>query len=294
VKGSEYSIKAPAKLNLRLKVTGVRPDGYHELVSLMVPVGLFDLLDIRPSVSSENGLASTGYEVPVDESNLVLKAVHSFRSKTGLRTGFSIRLQKNIPVSAGLGGGSSDAAATLLAANELLGRPLSPQELHELAARLGADVPFFLGCRPAIARGIGEILEPLERWARHWYVIVTPPLHVSTAWVYRNYTLNELTRDEFHYIKNQLGNDSLAFAHILENDLETVTSASFPTIVTIKRHLKEAGAAGVLMSGSGPSVFGVFHGPLESKKARQRLASMNIGDVFAVTEWERDHLSFVN
>ncbi len=288
MKGFQYSIKAPAKLNLRLKVTGLRPDGYHDVVSLMVPVDLFDFLDIRPTGTTEDVFAGTGYEVRSDEGNLVLKAVRSFRDKTGERAGFSIRLHKNIPVSAGLGGGSSDAAATLLAVNEALGRPLAPGGLHELAIRLGADVPFFLACRPAIATGIGEILEPLPRWDRHRYVIVAPPLSVSTAWVYRNYRLNELTRDEYHYIKNQLGNGSLAFAHILENDLESVTSASFPTIETIKRHLKEAGAAGVLMSGSGPSVFGIFEDPRKAREARQRLASMGIGDVFEVTEWERD------
>lgn len=283
---SDYSIRTPAKLNLRLKVTGVRPDGYHDLVSLMVPVDLFDELAIRLSGSLESTLACRGYDVPVDETNLVLKAVRSFQTETGQRAGVSITLQKSIPVSAGLGGGSSDAAATLLSLNEMLGRPLSSDGLQKIAARLGADVPFFLQARPAIARGIGEILEPLDRWPQHWYVIVAPPLQVSTAWVYRNYRLNELTRDEYHYIKSQLGNDSVAFAHILENDLETVTSASFPTIETIKRNLKEAGAAGVLMSGSGPSVFGLFDGEQSARKARERLVPMGLGDVFVVT----DHL----
>ncbi len=288
--GSEHiiSINAPAKLNLRLKVIGVRSDGYHDLVSLMVPVGLFDLLEIRVAGQGEDALFCTGYEVPAGESNLVLKAVRSFRQRTGSKAGLHIRLQKNIPVAAGLGGGSSDAAAALLAMNKILGSPLPPKGLHDLAVSLGADVPFFLVGRPAVATGIGEVLEPVEGWGHHWYVIVAPPLHVSTAWVYRNYRLNELTRDEYHYIKNRLGNDSLAFAHILENDLETVTSASFPTIETIKRHLKEEGAAGVLMSGSGPSVFGVFEGEDRARRARERLVPMNLGEVFVVADWARE------
>jgi 4-diphosphocytidyl-2-C-methyl-D-erythritol kinase len=284
VKVFDYSTKSPAKLNLRLKVTGARPDGYHNLVSLMVPVDLFDFLDFRSAHSAEIGITCSGYETPADDSNLVMKAVRAFREITGVETGVSVRLQKNIPICAGLGGGSSNAAAALLSMNAVFGSPLPPDGLHEVAARLGADVPFFLNCRPAIARGIGEVLEPIDSWPQHWYVIVAPPLHVSTAWVYGNYRLNELTRDEYHYIKDQLGNDSLAIAHILENDLETVTSASFPIIETIKRHLREEGAAGVLMSGSGPSVFGVFDEEQSAAKARQRLASLNIGDVFAVTD----------
>ena len=286
MKKTRISIETPAKLNLRLKVTGVRSDGYHELVSLMVPVGLCDRLGLQITGSSGNRLSSKGYGVPDDESNLVLKAAKAFQAKSGKNEGVSLVLEKNIPVSAGLGGGSSDAAAVLLALNEIYGAPLSLEELHSVAVNLGADVPFFLSCRPSIARGIGEILEPVESWRQHGYVIVNPPLQVSTAWVYGQYRLSELTRDEFYYIKNQLSRDSLAIAHILENDLEAVTSASFPTIEIIKRNVMEAGAAGVLMSGSGPSVFGVFETLRDAQKARERLLPLRIGDVFAVTEWQ--------
>lgn len=279
------NIKAPAKLNLRLKVTGVRPDGYHELVSVMVPVDLLDSLELCITGSPTKNLVSGGYEVPVDETNLVLRAIEAFQEGSGINCGVNLRLQKNIPVAAGLGGGSSDAAAALLGMNEITGRPLSPGKLRDLAAKLGADVPFFLGCIPAIAQGIGDILEPIEQWRKHWYVIVTPPIHVSTAWVYRNYRLNDLTKDEYRYIKERLDTDFIA--HILENDLETVTSLSFPTIEDIKRRLLELGAAGVLMSGSGPSVFGVFDQKQMALGARKRLVSLKLGDVFVVTEWER-------
>ncbi|MEW6669373.1 MAG: 4-(cytidine 5'-diphospho)-2-C-methyl-D-erythritol kinase [Thermodesulfobacteriota bacterium] len=284
---STYTIKAPAKLNLRLKVTGVRPDGYHELVSVMVPVSLFDVLELTVAPPGVMQLTCDGYAVPGDENNLVWKAVAAFSEKAGVDTGYRIRLLKNIPVAAGLGGGSSDAAAVLLCLNEARGKPLSGREIHLLAAGLGADVPFFLSGRPSLARGIGEILEPLRGWPRHHYVIVTPRLRVSTAWVYGRLRLNGLTRDEYHYIMKQLSSDSFVVAHILENDLETVTSASFPIIETIKRELLDAGAAGALMTGSGPSVFGLFDSPSKASQARQAVISRDLGDAFVATEWER-------
>lgn len=284
-----YHIKAPAKLNLRLKVTGVRPDGYHELVSVMVPVSLFDVLELTIAPPGVLDLTCDGYAVPADESNLVWKAVRAFSEKTGVDAGLRIRLVKNIPVAAGLGGGSSDAAAVLLCLNEVGGRPLSGQDMHRLAAGLGADVPFFLVCRPSLARGIGDVLEPLDHWPRHHYVIVTPRLQISTAWVYRRLRLKELTRDEYHYIMQCLSSDSFVVAHILENDLEAVTSASFPIIETIKRQLLDAGAAGALMTGSGPSVFGLFDSPSKASLARQAVISRELGDAFIATEWERQN-----
>jgi 4-diphosphocytidyl-2-C-methyl-D-erythritol kinase len=292
VRPTTHTLLAPAKLNLRLKVTGVRPDGYHELVSVMVPVNLFDVLELTLAPPGVMSLTCDGYAVPADEGNLVWKAVRAFSEKTGMDAGLRIRLVKNIPVAAGLGGGSSDAAAVLLCLNEVGGRPLSAQDIHVLAAGLGADVPFFLSCRPALARGVGDVLEPLTDWPGHHYVIVTPRLQISTAWVYRRLRLNELTRDEYHYIMKQLSSDSLVVAHVLENDLETVTSASFPIIETIKRELLDAGAAGALMTGSGPSVFGLFDSPSKASLARQAVISRDLGDAFVATEWERDHLSF--
>jgi 4-diphosphocytidyl-2-C-methyl-D-erythritol kinase len=288
VKAADYTIQAPAKLNLRLKVTGRRPDGYHELVSLMVPVDLFDLLEARVDSSSALSLTSQGYEIPANDTNLVLKAARAFLAKSGIHIGLHMRLSKRIPVAAGLGGGSSDAAAVLLCLNEICGKPLSAGDLRDVATKLGADVPFFLECRPALARGIGEILEPLAGWPRHWYVVVSPPIRISTAWVYGQYRLKELTRDEYHYIKNILKTVPFAVAHILENDLEVVTSVSFPIIETIKRYLIEAGAAGALMSGSGPSVFGIYDSLEKAAFARQDAISHDLGDVFIVTDWERN------
>jgi len=282
---SLHNVKAPAKLNLRLKITGRRADGYHELVSIMVPVDLFDLLDLRVIRERRIKLSCEGLQVPADERNLVYQAALSFFSKAGIQQGVAIKLTKNIPVAAGLGGGSSDAAATLMSLNEICSQPLNPSELHAIAAELGADVPFFLHGEPSLATGIGDVLEPLQEWPTFWYVIVTPPIQVSTSWVYGALKL-ELTRGEYDYIVKFLKNDPFAVSAILENDLEEVTSSRFPIIESIKTFLMNAGAEGALMTGSGPSVFGVFSSLNQALSAKKFLISQSLGDVFVATNWE--------
>ena len=277
-------IKAPAKLNIRLKVTGRRPHGYHELVSIMVPIDLFDLLELTVDPGGGIKLACEGMHVPTDESNLAFRAARSFFSGTGIREEVSIKLIKNIPVAAGMGGGSSDAAATLLALNEMWSRPLSLPEMHDLAIGLGADVPFFLEGKPCLARGIGEILEPLESWPKCWFVIVRPPIEVSTSWVYSNLKF-VLTTDEYDNIKQTLSHVPISIPQILENDLERVTSATFPIVETIKNSLIQAGAQGALMTGSGPSVFGLFPSLDKALLGKQELVSQGLGDVFMATTW---------
>lgn len=283
---SPLTIKTPAKLNLRLKVTGQRPDGYHDLISIMIPIDLCDVLRVKLISQNQVRLSCEGLSVPADEENLAYRAALSFFTHTGIQKGLTIKLTKNIPVAAGLGGGSSDAAATLLALNEICRRPLSIPELHALAVELGADVPFFLESKPSLAAGIGEILEPLEKWPKFWYVIVNPPLQVATSWAYRNLKF-ELTRGEYDFIVKILKSDPFRVSDVLDNDLERVTAARFPIIESIKIRLMEAGAEGALMSGSGPSVFGVFSSLNQAEKARKSLISQNLGDVFVVTDWKR-------
>jgi 4-diphosphocytidyl-2-C-methyl-D-erythritol kinase len=278
--GSIKKIQAPAKLNIRLKVTGRRPDGYHDLVSIMVPVSLFDHIELD-LISSGISLSCHGISVPDDEKNLVFRAAYTFFARLGLKLGASIKLTKNIPVAAGLGGGSSDAAATLKALNETCPDRLSPEVLKNLAVTLGADVPFFLQRGPCIARGIGEILEPIENWPKLWYVIVSPPIEVSTAWVYKNLKL-ELTTEDSDYIINSLQQGCFEVGHILENDLEAVTCSHFPVIDRIKKFLGDEGAEGALMSGSGPSVFGIFKSEDQAMWARKKLINRDLGTVFAV------------
>lgn len=279
-------IETPAKLNIRLKVTGRRKDGYHDLVSIMVPVDLQDLLEVSVIPERRIALTCEGFPVPSDEGNLVAKAARSFLAETGFNGGVFIRLRKNIPVAAGMGGGSSDAAATLLALNEMFEQPLSTTQLHGMAAQLGADVPFFLYCRPSLATGIGEILEPLKRWPKTWYVIVTPRLEISTAWVYSRLKL-ELTEGEYEYIIDNLNKDAIAVSDLLENDLEKVISTRYPIIDILKKTLMDAGAEGAMMTGSGPTVFGLFSSGDRARSAKNDLSSMDLGHVFVVSNWKR-------
>ena len=281
INSNSHHFLAPAKLNIRLKVTGRRADGYHELVSIMVPVGLFDHIELEFTRLRRIMLSCQGFSVPNNKENLVYRAASVFFSKTGTPRGISIKLTKNIPVSAGLGGGSSDAAFILKGLNEMGSNPLKPKALADLAVGLGADVPFFLLNRPCIVRGIGDILEPIEKWPKFWYVIVKPGLNVSTAWVYGNLKL-KLTKGEYQYIVNRLRKGRFEIRHILENDLETVTASHFPVIATIKRSLLDVGAEGALMSGSGPSVFGVFKSRDKALIAKKKLISKALGEIFVV------------
>ena len=252
----------------------------------MIPIDLCDVLRLELTSQNQIRLSCEGLSVPTDEENLACRAALSFFTHTGIQKGLAIKLTKNIPVAAGLGGGSSDAAAVLLVINEICGKPLSFSELHALAVELGADVPFFLDSKPSLACGIGEILEPLEKWPKFWYVIVKPPLQVATSWAYRNLKF-ELTRGEYDFIVKILKSDPFRVSDVLDNDLERVTAARFPIIESIKIRLMEAGAEGALMSGSGPSVFGVFSSFDQAKKARKSLISQNLGDVVVVTDWKR-------
>ncbi|MFZ0450350.1 MAG: 4-(cytidine 5'-diphospho)-2-C-methyl-D-erythritol kinase [Desulfatiglandaceae bacterium] len=295
------TVRTPAKLNIRLKVVGLRPDGYHDLVSLMVPVGIFDTLDFFPGPPGIT-LSCEGTGVPENEENLVFRAARAFFARIGGEPALSISLRKQIPVAAGLGGGSSDAAATLMTLNRMHGTPLSGFEMSDVALGLGADVPFFLHNRPSLATGVGEVLEPINYWPPFWYVIVTPPLAISTAWVYDRLEMNatpstansgqpdtqrlELTNHEYDTILASLKKDRPDIRSLLENDLETVTVAHYPVIDAIKKLLMETGAEGALMSGSGPSVFGVFRSEEAAKKAKKAVSCRRPGKVFVAAPYK--------
>lgn len=272
-------VLAPAKLNIRLKITGRRPDGYHELESIMAPVGIFDRLRLTRTRERAIRLECLGLPLPASRDNLAYRAAEAFFSRVRATAGVSIQLTKAIPVAAGLGGGSSDAAVTLMALNRLWGDRLSLPALEDLAVGLGADVPFFLRKCPCIARGIGEILEPLKAWPKFWYLVVSPAIAVSTAWAYENLKL-ELTTLENNSINRNLGEHPIKVAEILENDLEIVTASRFPVIDTIKNALLDAGAMGALMTGSGPSVFGIFDSKTHALRAEAELAPGGLGNMF--------------
>lgn len=290
-----FSVLAPAKLNLRLKITGRRPDGYHELVSIMVPVDLFDHIELKFIEEPRIEMTCRGFSAPADAGNLAWRAAHAFFIQIGWETGVSMALTKRIPVAAGLGGGSSDAAAVLMALNEILSGPLPPKLLSELALKLGADVPFFLQREPCVARGIGEILEPLQEWPNLSYIIIMPDISVSTAWVYETLDQQpfkperedtrelELTTDDCYYMIRNSEKTPMNACRLLENDLERVTVTRFPIIGEIKQALLDTGAIGALMSGSGPSVFGVFESKDMAIHAKSILDATSLGQVFVVS-----------
>ncbi len=254
----------------------------------MVPIGLYDRLDLQITSRRSVEISCNGFSAPANEENLACQAATAFFAHTGIDHGLSIKITKGIPVAAGLGGGSSDAACVLKALNEAWSCPLTATELAELALGLGADVPFFLNVRPCIARGIGEILEHIEKWPKLWYIVITPPIRVSTPWVYHNLNLSpsdrfgelKLTNEEYLFIMTNLKKKPFVIGRVLDNDLERVTAARFPAIGRIKKMLAEAGADGVLMSGSGPSVFGVFESKEKALQVKAALAASNLGDIF--------------
>jgi len=271
---------SPAKVNVFLKITGQRIDGYHELLTVFVPVSLYDKLIIS---KSEKGLEVyyRGREIPNNQNNLVSRAAISFFEKTGIKKGIKITLIKNIPISSGLGGGSSDAATTLKGLNQLWPNALSKEDLEKLALSLGADVPFFLLQKPAMARGIGEILQPIENFPSLWYVIVSPNLMISTAWTYERIKLN-LTNNRNQNKMSSFKKNIFNIPELLFNDLERVTLVKYPFLSSIKESLLQVGALGALMTGSGPSIFGLFDSAKKARKAGNILKTYDKGDVFVV------------
>ncbi len=265
---SSQIITAPAKINLFLRIVGRRPDGYHELVSVMQKLRLADKLTLRLTPEGIS-LTCDDPSLPVDEGNLAVRAARLFFQHTGRRGGVRMHLEKMIPMASGLGGGSSDAAAVLLSLNQLHGRELSEDDLADLGLALGADIPFFI--RPAsaaLARGVGERLTPAVGLTCGSIVLVNPGFPVSTKWVYENFALTSegnpyiLAPESAALTSGNSGADSLVFdvaaAAIFSNDLEMVTIGRYPEIGRIKEALLGFGARVALMSGSGPTVFGLF------------------------------------
>ena len=250
------SFKAPAKINLCLHVLGRRENGYHEVAMAMQRVDLCDDIHIQLGGAPGIRVVCMGVELLPGEENITARAARLFLEKTTIDIGIDIDIKKNIPVAAGLGGGSSDAATVLLGLNEMLGVKLNGEQLSVLGSNLGADVPFFIFQQPAWATGIGTMLEPLPVLPKVAYLLINPGIAVSTAAVYRSLQLTrggELANlPRFSVVTR----DDLCAA--LHNDLESVTLKQFPLIAEIKQKLLDQGALGALMSGSGATVFGVY------------------------------------
>jgi 4-diphosphocytidyl-2-C-methyl-D-erythritol kinase len=262
-------LSAPAKVNYRLDVLGRREDGYHDLRMVMQRVDLCDELDISLSERPGIRVACGSAGVPDGPGNIAWRAADRLVKLSGREAGIDISITKRIPVAAGLGGGSSDAAAVLMGVNELLGLGLSQERLMGIGVKLGADVPFFIFKRPALAEGIGDRLTPLDEVPALWVVLVNPGIHVSTAWVYQNLQLTKKVAAAI--IPRSYGSLDEVCA-VLANDLEPVTFARFPVVRELKEQLIAAGARGALMSGSGSTVFGLFAEEVAARRAADEIA----------------------
>ncbi len=268
------TLSAPAKINYLLDVTGKRPDGYHTLRMIMQRVNLCDEITISLTDNPGITVSCSSKGVPNGSDNIAWKAARTLLDHARSEIGVNIEISKNIPVAAGLGGGSSDAATVLMGLNELLQLSLTDQTLMEIGCTLGADVPFFIFKHTALAEGIGEKLTRLPDMPKCWILLVNPGVHVSTAWVYRSLQLTN--RGDLNRMP-QLFESIEQIVSVLSNDLESVTIPAFPVIADIKSRLKNLGAIGTLMSGSGPTVFGMFKSFEAAEIARQ--------DVSKDTDW---------
>ena len=271
----KMQLKALAKINLGLDVLRRREDGYHEVRMIMQTVRIFDRLQLmkqeRPGIRVRTNL----YYLPANENNLVYKAANLLFEEFGLPGGLSIDLKKYIPVAAGMAGGSSDAAAVLYGVNRMYGLGLSQEELMKRGVRIGADVPYCLMRGTALAEGIGEVLSPLPSMPPCNILVAKPGISVSTKFVYENLHANELRADQHPDIDGILEalrrQDLKCMTECMKdgNVLETVTVPAHPVIQKIKDTMEEQGALAALMSGSGPTVFGIFE---DRNKARRAMS----------------------
>ncbi len=273
-------ILSPAKINLFLAVVAKRADGYHNLLSLMCPVDLYDEITLDFGVSTIE-FECTDPCLPQDDTNLAVRAARVFFEHFGRKGAVRILLSKRIPVGAGLGGGSSNAASVLLGLNQHFGAPFSQSELIKIGATLGADVPFFVFKGPAVATGIGERLRRYRGLAPHPVLLVFPGFHVSTTDVFGNLNLG-LTKCKKKPNRDLFKNGHFDVRRHLCNDLEAVTATDYPVIPTLKQSLLDLGALGALMSGSGPTVFGVFSHAQQAEAAAGLLAGQPKWRVFRV------------
>lgn len=269
----ELQLRAYGKINLGLDVVRKREDGYHELRMIMQTVGLYDELKMKVIPEDEIRLSVNLSFLPTNENNLICKAIAMLKQEFGIREGIEARLEKRIPVAAGMAGGSSDAAAALVGMNRLFRLGLSKKQLMEYGVRLGADVPYCVMRGTALSEGIGEILTPLPPMPSCYILLAKPGISVSTKYVYQNLKANELTdHPDIDGIVDSLKNGDLqGICDRLGNVLETVTIKDHPMIDEIKTFLIEQGASGALMSGSGPTIFGIFQ---EKSTARKALENM--------------------
>jgi 4-diphosphocytidyl-2-C-methyl-D-erythritol kinase len=261
-------LKARAKINLSIDILGKREDGYHEVKMIMQTIKLHDRIIIEPLPYGIDVVSNRRY-VPSGAGNIAYKAAELITDRCNLKSGVRVKIDKRIPVAAGLGGGSSDAAAVLKGINELFSLGLSNKELMILGKEIGSDVPFCINGGTMLAEGIGEKLTELTGLNNVPIVLVKPNIRISTSWVYKNFTLDKIKeRPSTELLIEALDNNNITLlAGNLKNVLETVTAERFRIIKKVKNMMIERGANGSLMSGSGPTVFGIFTDMDKAKSA---------------------------
>lgn len=284
-------LKAYAKINLGLDVVKKREDGYHEVRMIMQTIDLYDKLSINRTNNSLISVKTNLHYLPTDENNLVYKAAALIKKECDIKQGVYINLDKKIPVAAGMAGGSSDAASTLYGMNQLFDLKLSRKDLMQLALKLGADVPYCIMRGTALSEGIGEILTPLPPFPECHILIVKPAINVSTKYVYENLRLDAQTIHPdidgiIHHIEQ---NDLYGATKLFGNVLETVTEKEYPIITKIKEKMLLHGAIGSLMSGSGPTVFGIYDNLKVVEKAFYQFKISEISKQVYLTKLYQPH-----
>lgn len=266
-------LKALGKINLGLDVLGKRENGYHDVRMVMQTVYLYDQITIKKRKKPGIGLETNLYYLPVNENNLTYRAAKLLKDEFHIEEGVSIRLEKHIPVAAGMAGGSSNAAAVLFGMNRMFGLGLTTEELMERGVLLGADVPYCIMRGTVLAEGIGEILTPLSPMPKCYVLLAKPPVAVSTKLVYEKLDSQEIKiHPDIDAIIEGLKEKSLSkIAASMGNVLENVTIEEYPVIEEIKNIMKRAGALNAMMSGSGPTVFGIFDDKEPARAAAQKI-----------------------
>jgi 4-diphosphocytidyl-2-C-methyl-D-erythritol kinase len=268
---SGIAVWAPAKINLILRILDRRSDGYHNLWSIMQTVALEDEVHLRLSPSGQIHLRCDSRELPANRDNLVYKAAASVLERARIASGLEIELRKRIPLGAGLGGGSSDAAATILGLNQLLGLGWSQMQMRDVAQGLGSDVPFFLFAPAAVVTGRGEVVKPVVIRETRWVVLVNPGFAVETRWAYHELAASRpgvLPLSDAQRLLDEQGEvDWQVFKTAAENDFEAPVFAKHPALGNIKQTLLAHGAEIALLSGSGATVFGLFEDEATARRA---------------------------
>ncbi|MCI8427212.1 MAG: 4-(cytidine 5'-diphospho)-2-C-methyl-D-erythritol kinase [Lachnospira sp.] len=253
-------LKARAKINLSLDVLGKREDGYHDVRMVMQTIGIYDRLIITKIPEDEIRIQSNLFYLPINENNLIYKAAKLLKDEFGFAGGVDVNLNKFIPVAAGMAGGSTDAASTLFGINKIYELGLSQNKLMELGVQIGADVPYCIMRGTALAEGIGEQLSRLKPVPHMWIVVAKPPINISTKLVYEQLDMNDiLYHPNVDKMIQAINKESIEeIAANMGNVLERVTIPLYPIIDSIKNDMLSHGAINAMMSGSGPTVFGIF------------------------------------